>query len=97
MQRDQEVNAFYQSHGWPLIAVLEVYSSVYFSYYKWDYSFSTISNFLTGTLFLFAGVSLIQPGKYLQIRWFIAGVVSILLGSKVRDLDNADSFTGPEI
>ena len=47
-------------------------------------------------LFLFAGVSLIQPGKYLQIRWFIAGVVSILLGSKVRGLDIADRFTGPD-
>jgi hypothetical protein len=82
--------------SWPVIAVLVVYSSVYFSYYKWDYSFSTISNYLTGTLFLFAGVSLIQPGKYLQTRWFIAGVVSILLGSKVRDLDIADRFTGPD-
>jgi hypothetical protein len=82
--------------SWPVIAVLVVFSSVYFSYYKWDYSFSAISNYLTGTLFLFAGVSLIQPGKYLQTRWFIAGVVSILLGSKVRDLDIADRFTGPD-
>lgn len=82
--------------SWPLIAVLVVYGSGYFSYYKWDYSFSTISNYLTGMLFLFAGVSLIQPGKYLQIRWFIAGVGSILLGSKVRDLDIADRFTGPD-
>lgn len=82
--------------SWPVIAVLVVYSSVHFSYYKWEYSFSVISNYLMGTLFLFAGVSLIQPGKYLQIRWFIAGVVSILLGSKVRDLDIARRFTGPD-
>lgn len=82
--------------SWPVIAVLVVYSSIYFSYYKWEYSFSAISNYLTGTLFLFAGVSLIQPGKYLQTRWFIAGVMSILLGSKVRDLDIENRFTGPD-
>lgn len=82
--------------SWPVIAVLVVYSSVYFSYYKWEYSFSAISTYLTRTLFLFAGVSLIQPGKYLQTRWFIGGVVSILVGSKVRDLDIASRFTGPD-
>jgi hypothetical protein len=82
--------------SWPLVAVLVVYGSVYFSYYKWEYSFSAISTYLTGILLLFAGVSLIQPGKYLQTRWFIAGVLSILLGSKVRDLDIDHRFTGPD-
>lgn len=82
--------------SWPIIAVMVIFSSVYFSYYKWDYSFASISNYLTGILFLFAFVSLIQPGKYLQLPWFIAGVVAILLGSKVRDLDIADQFSGPD-
>lgn len=81
---------------WPVLAVLAVFGSVYFSYYKWDYSFSEISGYLTGVLFLFAGTSLITPGKYLQLRWFVAGVVAITLGSKVRDLDIADQFTGPD-
>jgi hypothetical protein len=79
--------------SWPLIALLVIFSATYFSVYKWDYSFAEISGYLTGTLFLFAFVSLIQPGKNLQIGWFVAGVVAILLGSKVRDLDIADQFT----
>jgi len=73
-----------------------IYGSVYFSYYKWEYSFSEISSYLTGILLLFAAVSLIQPGKYLQVRWFVAGVVAITLGSKIRDLDIAGQFTGPD-
>jgi len=82
--------------SWPVLAVIMVFGSVYFSYYKWEYSFSQISTYLSGTLFLFAGVSLIQPGKYLQLRWFVAGVLAITLGSKIRDLDISDQFTGPD-
>lgn len=82
--------------SWPILAGLIVFGSIYFTYYKWEYSFSEISGYLTGILFLFAFVSLIQPGKYLQIGWFVAGVVAILSGSKVRDLDIADRFTGPD-
>jgi len=82
--------------SWPVLGVITIFGSVYFSYYKWEYSFSQISTYLSGTLFLFAGVSLIQPGKYLQVRWFVAGIVAITLGSKIRDLDIADQFTGPD-
>jgi hypothetical protein len=82
--------------SWPVLAVITIFGSVYFSYYKWEYSFSQISTYLSGTLFLFAGVSLIQPRKYLQLRWFVAGVLAITLGSKIRDLDIADQFTGPD-
>jgi len=82
--------------SWPVLAVIMVFGSVYFSYYKWEYSFSQISTYLSGTLFLFAGVSLIQPGKYLQLRWFVAGVLAITLGSKIRDLDISDQFTGSD-
>lgn len=82
--------------SWPIIAVLAIFSSIYFSVYKWDYSFARISNYLTAVLFLFAISSLIQPGKHLQIAWFVAGVASILLGSKVRDLDIADQFSAPD-
>lgn len=81
---------------WPVIAVIVVYASIYFSYYKWDYSFGKVSIYLSGTLFLFAGASMIQPGKYLQIRWFIAAFVSIALGSKIRDLDIQGRFTSPD-
>ena len=81
---------------WPVLAVLVISGSVYFSIYKWDYSFSEISGYLTGILVLFAGVSLIQPGKYLQFRWFAAAVVAITLGSKIRDLDIAGKFSGPD-
>ncbi len=82
--------------SWPLLALLVIFFSIYFTWYKWDYSFSEISGYLSGILFLFAGVSLIQPGKRLQIGWFIAGVIAIILGSKIRDLDIADQFTNPE-
>lgn len=82
--------------SWPIIAALVIIGSVYFSYYKWEYSFSEISSYLTSILFLFAFVSLIQPGKYLQVGWFVAGVLAIILGSEVRDLDIADQFTGPD-
>ncbi len=82
--------------SWPVLAVMVVYGSAYFSYYKWDYSFSEISGYLTGILVLFAGVSLIQPGRYLQFRWFVAAVVAITLGSRIRDLDIAGKFSGPD-
>lgn len=81
---------------WPWISTLVVVGSVYFTYFKWDYSFTEISGYLTGILFLFAGVSVFQPRKYLQLGWFVAGVISILSGSKIRDLDIADQFTHPE-
>lgn len=82
--------------SWTVLGVAVIYGSVYFSYYKWEYSFSEISTYLSGTLFLFALVSLVKPGKYLQLRWFVAGVVAISLGSKIRDLDIAGQFTGPD-
>jgi hypothetical protein len=81
---------------WPVLGTLVVIGSLYFSYYKWDYSFAEISGYITAVLFLYAGVSMIQPGKYLQLRWFVAGVFAITLGSKIRDLDIADQFTGPD-
>jgi hypothetical protein len=82
--------------SWIVLGVAMIYGSVYFSYYKWEYSFSEISTYLSGTLFLFALVSLVNPGKYLQLRWFVSGVVAIALGSKIRDLDIAGQFTGPD-
>jgi hypothetical protein len=82
--------------SWPILAVLVVFGSIYYSYYKWEYSFSEISGYLMGVLLLFAAVSLIQPGKYLQIRWFVAGILAISLGSKIRDLDIAGQFSGPD-
>jgi hypothetical protein len=83
-------------NSWPLLSLAVVFGSVYFTYYKWDYSFAEVSGYLTGLLFLFAGVSTITPGKYLQLRWFVAGVAALLLGSWIRDLDIADRFTGPD-
>jgi hypothetical protein len=82
--------------SWPLIAVLVVYGSLYFTHYKWDYSFSQVSTYTSGVLFVFAAASLFQPSKYLQIRWFIAAFVSILLASKIRELDMQGSFTSPD-
>jgi hypothetical protein len=82
--------------SWPLIAVLVVFGSLYFTYYKWDYSFSEVSTYSSSVLFIFAAVSLFQPGKYLQIRWFIAAFVSILLAAKIRELDMQDNFTSPD-
>lgn len=81
---------------WPVLATIVVVGSVYFTYYKWDYSFSEISRSLFGLLFVFVGVSLIQPGKYLQIRWFFAAMLAITLGAKIRALDIAGQFTGPD-
>lgn len=81
---------------WPLIGVLVVLGSLYYTYYKWEYSFGDVSGTLTGVLFIFAAVSLIQPGKYLQIRWFVAAFVLIFLASKIRELDMQDNFTSPD-
>ena len=82
--------------SWPVIGALATFGSIYFTYYKWEYSFSKISTYLSGTLLIFAVVSMIQPGKYLQLRWFLAGVIAIRLGSKIRELDIAGQFTGPD-
>lgn len=82
--------------SWPLLSVVVVFASIYFTYYKWEYSFSKVSGYLSGLLFVFAGVSAFTPGKYLQIRWFVAGIVTLVLGSYIRDLDIADRFTGPD-
>jgi hypothetical protein len=82
--------------SWPLIAVLVVYGSLYFTYYKWDYGFREVSAYFGGALLIFAGASLIQPGKYLQIRWFVAAYASILLAAKIRELDMQDRFTSPD-
>lgn len=81
---------------WPLLSLGIILGSVYFTYYKWEYSFTEISGYLSGILFLFAGLSAITPGKYLQFRWFFGGVVALVLGSRIRDLDIADQFTGPD-
>lgn len=83
-------------HSWPLIAVLVVGGTLYFTYYKWDYSFRDVSAYATGVLFVFAGASLLQPGKYLQIRWFIAAFVAIVIASQIRTLDIQDRFTSPD-
>ncbi|MFT5013822.1 MAG: hypothetical protein ACI9HA_002485 [Dinoroseobacter sp.] len=70
---------------WPFIAVFVVCGSLYFTYYEWDYIFSEVSTYSSAVLFIFATVSLFQPGKYLQIRWFIAAFVSILLAAQIRE------------
>lgn len=80
----------------PLIAALVVFGSLYFTYYKWDYSFGDVSGYLTGVLFIFAAASLFQPGKYLQIRWFITAFVLVILAANIRELDMQDSFTSPD-
>ncbi|MDG1206058.1 MAG: hypothetical protein P8N51_11880 [Pseudomonadales bacterium] len=81
---------------WPVIAVLVVSGSLYFTYYKWDYNFGDVSSYSTSVLFIFAAASLIQPGKYLQLRWLIAAFVSIAVAAKIRELDMQDGFTGPD-
>lgn len=83
-------------HSWPLLAVLVVFGTLYFTYYKWDYSFGDVSAYTTSVLFVFAGATLFQPGKYLQIRWFIAALCAILLASQIRTLDIQDRFTHPD-
>lgn len=80
----------------PLIAALVVFGSLYFTYYKWEYSFGDISGYLTGVLFIFAAASLFQPGKYLQIRWFITAFVLVILAANIRELDMEDNFTSPD-
>lgn len=81
---------------WPILSLAVILASVYFSYYKWDYSFSDISRYLSGLFLIFAAVSAITPGKYLQLRWFLAGLALLVLGSWIRDLDIADKFTRPD-
>jgi hypothetical protein len=55
-----------------------------------------VSIYLSGVLFIFAAARLFQPGKYLQIRWFVAAFVSVLLAAKIRELDMQDSFNSPD-
>lgn len=81
---------------WPLWAGLVLAGSVYFTYYKSAYSFSEVSRYLFGVLFVFAGVNLVRPGKHLQIRWFLAALLALVLGANIRALDIADKFTGPD-
>jgi hypothetical protein len=80
----------------PLIAVLVVCGSIYFTYYKWEYEFSEVSIYFSGILLIFAAASLIQLGKYLQIRWLVAAVVSIIIAAQIRELDIQGSFTHPD-
>lgn len=82
--------------SWPLLSILVVLGSLYFTYYKWDYEYREISPYFSGVLFLFAAFSLVQPGKYLQMRWFIAAIVSILVAAKIRELDIQGNFTSPD-
>ena len=56
----------------------------------------TFHRIFSGVLFIFSATSLFQPGKYLQIRWFVAAFASILLPAKIRELDMQDSFTSPD-
>jgi len=79
-----------------LIAAIVVCGSIYFTYYKWEYSFGDVAFYLIAVLFVFAGVSFFQPGKYLQIRWLIAALVSIVVGGYIRQLDIDDPFVGPD-
>lgn len=81
---------------WPVWAGLVLAGSIYFTYHKWDYSFGAISRYLFGLLFVFAGVNLVRPGKHLQIRWFVAGLLALVIGARVRAWDIADRFTGPD-
>ena len=79
-----------------LIAALVVFGSLYFTYYKWDYSFGAVSAYFGSVLLIFVGINLIQPGKYLQVRWFIAAIATIVLAAKIRELDMQDRFTSPD-
>jgi hypothetical protein len=80
----------------PLIALLVVCGSVFFTYYKWEYEFTEVSAYGGSILLIFAVFSLIQPGKYLQIRWLIAALVSIVIAAQIRQLDIQGSFTLPD-
>lgn len=82
--------------SWPIWSLAILFGSAYFTYYKWDYSFTEISGYFSGILILFALVSAFTPGKYLQTAWFVLGLVSIALGSQIRDLDIADRFSSPD-
>ncbi len=81
---------------WPLIAVLVVCGSIYFTYYKWDYEFGDVSAYFGAILLVFVGAGLIQPGKYFQIRWFVGACASIILAAHIRELDMQDRFTSPD-
>jgi len=80
----------------PLIAALVVFGSLYFTYFKWDYSFGAVSTYFGSVLLIFAGITLIQPGKYLQVRWFILAIATIILAAKIRELDIQDQFSSPD-
>ena len=86
----------YKFASWPLIALLIVLGSTYFTYFKWEYEFTEVSSYFTWVLLVFAAASLIQRGKHLQLRWLIAAIVSIIIAAKIRELDMQDRFTDPD-
>lgn len=82
--------------SWPLIAVAVVGGSLFFTYYKWEYEFGDVSAYFAIVFLIFAVVSLVQPGKYLQLRWLIAALIAIVIAAQIRELDIQDSFTHPD-
>lgn len=45
-----------------------------------------VSGYLSGLLFSFARVCAFTPGRYLQIRWFVAGIVSLVVGFPISEI-----------
>jgi len=82
--------------SWPIILAIVIAASIYFFVYKFDYSFGNVTRPVTWTLLAFVAVSLLQPGKSLQLRWFVAAVVMIGGGAYIRQLDIDRKFTGPD-
>lgn len=81
---------------WPLIVIASVGATIYFSVYKWSYSFGEVTRPITLMLFVFVIVSFLQRSKSMQIRWFILAVVSIIGGGYIRELDIQGTFSSPD-
>lgn len=81
---------------WPVIVVVAIAASIYFSVYKWSYSFTKITQPIQWLMLAFVLVSLIQRRKRLQVLWFVAAVVSIVLAGYIRQMDIDGQFSHPD-
>jgi len=82
--------------SWPLLVVLVVIASVYFFVYKFSYGFGNVTRPISLTVLAFVVVSIVQPRKSLQLRWFVAAFIMIAGGAYIRQLDIDRKFTGPD-
>ena len=81
---------------WPLIISCIFMLSLYFFIYKWDYSFSRVTQPIWLILVLFVAASFLQKRKHLQLRYCIAAIATLAAAAYIRMLDIEGRFSDPD-